>query len=401
MVILLYLIITCSGCVIRQPTFKPYNFHEELQNKAFEKKIDQLVVILDASISMTEPYMGQEKFKTAIVTLHHINASLSAIRTPIGFHVLGTGSCHFCENEQQLFHISPYQDSRLDISQLTKINPGGETPFHDAILAVKEDFQASKGNIGLIVISDFDMNDASINIAFQSIINTYGNRLSICCISVGDPERTVELSQTLSSLRNSIKILYAEQLLSYKELKNFVQFFFLQPIYDHDLDSIPDKNDQCKNTPSGAWVDTSGCPKDSDNDGVFDGLDRCNNTYKGASVDENGCWQLPVLFYEQNQFYMTRKQEMSLLPFVKILEDNHVCIEIQGHSDQSGSKKNRLDVSYKRAQSVMAYLLSLGLRHYQLKTKGFGASIPIDHRHAKIKNATQRRVTFEVINCQK
>ena len=395
-----YLVIISSGCAISPQTFEPYNFHEELQNHSFEKKLDQLVIILDASISMTDPYMGQEKFKTAILTLHHLNAALSAVRVPIGFHVFGTGACHFCEKTQQLFHISPYQKSRLDINQLRKINPGGETAFQDALVAAKKDFQSCKGKTGLIIISDFEMKDVSIQKAFHPFIDEYGNRLSICCITVGRPGKTVELSRTLSYVNNNIQCLNADQILAYNELKQFVQSFFLQPVYDQDLDGVPDTADHCDNTPSGAWVDTSGCPKDSDKDGVVDGLDRCKNTYKGAHVDEKGCWQLPVLFYARNQFYMTRKQEKSLSSFVKLLEENQICIEIQGHADQSGSKQDNHDVSYKRAQSVMAYLLSMGLRHYQMKIKAFGASKPLDHQHTTINNATQRRVTFEVVECQ-
>ena len=394
-----YLVFVSSGCATSLTTFEPYDFHEELQKKTFEKKIDQLVIILDASISMTEPYMGQEKFKTAILTLHHINAALSEIRIPVGFHVLGTGVCHFCEKSQALFHISPYQKSRLNFNQLQKINPGGETPLSNALIDVRQNFQTSKGKTGLIVISDFEMNDNSIINAFQSLINESDSLLSICCITVGIPQRSIELSRTLSQLKNNIQCLHADQLLSHKGLKGFVEHFFLQPVYDQDMDGIPDKNDRCENTLSGAWVNANGCPKDSDNDTVFDGLDNCNNTYPGAMVDNKGCWQLPVLFYERNQFYMTRKQEKSLKSFVKILEKNHICIEIQGHADKSGSKQENQDVSFKRAQSVMAYFLSMGLRHYQMQIKTFGASIPMNHQHAQHKNATQRRVTFKVIDC--
>lgn len=396
---ILYLVFVSSGCAINPPIFEPYDFHEELQKKTFEKKLDQLVIILDASISMTEPYMGQEKFKTAIFTLHHMNASLSEIRIPIGFHVLGTGACHFCEEYQPLFHISPYQKSRLDINQLQKIHPGGETPLHKALSNIRNIFQSKKGKLGLIVLSDFEMNDDSIINAFQPLINQYGNQISICCITVGMPQRTIELSRTLSMLNQNIQCLYADQLLSHSKLKRFVKDFFLQPVYDQDLDGIPDKTDQCDNTPTGAWVDSSGCPKDSDNDTILDGLDNCNDTYQGAIVDKKGCWQLPVLFYDRNQFHLTRKQENRLKSFVKILEKNHICIEIQGHADHSGSKQQNYRVSYKRAQSVMAYFLSMGLRHYQMQIKAFGASIPINHQHAQHHNATERRVTFIVVDC--
>jgi len=400
-VILLCLVIVYTGCSINPATFKPYDFYKELQNKTLERKLDQLVIILDTSISMIEPYMGQEKFKTAILTLHHINASLSTIKVPIGFHVLGTGSCHFCKKTRHLFHITPYDHAKLDINQLKKINPGGETPLKKAILEIRKEFRLYKGKKGLIVISDFEMNHDSVKKAFQPLINKYGQQISVCCIQVGPKERTGDLARILTSLHPGIQCIHAEQVLSYNNLKHFVQDFFLQPLYDHDHDGVPDKLDHCHNTPSGAWVDAKGCPKDTDNDGVFEGIDQCNNTYKGAPVNEKGCWQLPALFYSKNQLFMTRKQEKKLASFVEIIKKNHICIEIQGHTDHVGSKKNNMTVSFKRAQSVMAYFLSLGLRHYQMQIKALGASVPIDHQHATFKNATQRRVTFEVVECQK
>lgn len=400
MFILSYLVLINDGCVISPQTFVPYDFHEELQNQTFEQKLNQLVIVLDASISMIDPYMGQEKFQTAILTLHHMNAALSNIQPSIGFYVLGTGACHFCEKAKPLFHISPYQESRLDISHLKKINPGGETPLHIALEAVNKEFQSRTGKMGLIIISDFEIKNAQIKNALIPLIGRYGSRLSIGCLTVGKPERKMELSKTLTSLHPDIRCLYADDLLAYNELKKFVHAFFLQPVFDQDLDRVPDQKDLCEKTPLNAWVDATGCPKDSDGDGVFDGLDQCENTYKGADIDENGCWQIPVLFYEQNQFFMTRKQEKRLDSFSKIIEKNNICIEIQGHADSSGSKQKNEEISYKRAQSVKAYLLSLGLRHYQMKIKVFGESIPMDHRHALMKNATQRRVTFEVIECK-
>ncbi len=58
---------------------------------------------------------------------------------------------------------------------------------------------------------------------------------------------------------------------------------------DSDHDGVPDRIDQCPNTPLGARVDARGCPLDSDKDAVYDGLDRCPNTPAGCKVDANGC----------------------------------------------------------------------------------------------------------------
>jgi len=61
------------------------------------------------------------------------------------------------------------------------------------------------------------------------------------------------------------------------------------PPPDADGDGVPDRKDQCPDTPHGAKVDANGCPTDADGDGVFDGLDQCPDTPKGWPVDAKGC----------------------------------------------------------------------------------------------------------------
>jgi len=58
---------------------------------------------------------------------------------------------------------------------------------------------------------------------------------------------------------------------------------------DTDGDGVPDRKDQCAQTPIGAKVDAKGCPVDSDGDAVFDGLDQCEGTPRGCTVDKHGC----------------------------------------------------------------------------------------------------------------
>lgn len=58
---------------------------------------------------------------------------------------------------------------------------------------------------------------------------------------------------------------------------------------DSDGDGVPDKRDNCPDTPKGVQVDEHGCPPDSDGDGVPDYMDKCPDTPKGAKVDQNGC----------------------------------------------------------------------------------------------------------------
>ena len=71
-----------------------------------------------------------------------------------------------------------------------------------------------------------------------------------------------------------------------------LKFAFGSP-KDSDKDGVPDKEDQCPDTPQNMniQVDAKGCPVDSDGDGVADYLDQCPNTPAAAygKVDEKGC----------------------------------------------------------------------------------------------------------------
>jgi len=58
---------------------------------------------------------------------------------------------------------------------------------------------------------------------------------------------------------------------------------------DSDGDGVPDRIDECPDTPQGVVVDSVGCPVDSDGDGVPDYIDKCPDTPKGVVVDSVGC----------------------------------------------------------------------------------------------------------------
>ena len=58
---------------------------------------------------------------------------------------------------------------------------------------------------------------------------------------------------------------------------------------DDDRDGVMNSRDKCANTPTGTAVDENGCPRDDDGDGVGNAADRCPSTAKGETVDANGC----------------------------------------------------------------------------------------------------------------
>jgi len=63
--------------------------------------------------------------------------------------------------------------------------------------------------------------------------------------------------------------------------------FSLKKPADTDKDGVPDKKDQCPNTPPGVQVDAKGCPIDTDADGVADYIDKC--PHEPGTAEMNGC----------------------------------------------------------------------------------------------------------------
>lgn len=186
---------------------------------------------------------------------------------------------------------------------------------------------------------------------------------------------------------------------------------------DEDKDGVPDGIDECPNTPVLASVDAKGCPIDSDNDGVYDGQDLCPSTPAGAKVDKDGC---PIEISEKeielldtgkitvrNINFETAKWE--ILPESRPVLDEigriliqwpQLRIEIGGHADARGSDKYNLDLSQKRAQAVLDYILAnfQQIEGRQYTAVGYGESQPVATNKTVEGMAKNRRVEFKVLN---
>ncbi len=166
---------------------------------------------------------------------------------------------------------------------------------------------------------------------------------------------------------------------------------------DSDGDGVPDYLDQCPGTPLGVAVDNSGCPFDSDGDGVADHLDECPNTPKGATVNEAGCWSLQATtLYDSNSSYIRTEAYPLLDEVASILEKNpEMEVEVQGHTDNTGSATYNQWLSEKRAQKVKDYLVSKGIDSSRLEAKGYGLTQPVASNATEEGRAQNRRVELK------
>lgn len=89
--------------------------------------------------------------------------------------------------------------------------------------------------------------------------------------------------------------------------------------------------------------------------------------------------QIDDIFYEFGKWNLTASSEKSLKSLVKLLNDNpNITIEIASHTDMKGDDDFNMELSEKRAESVVEFLIKSGIESERLTAKGYGKSKPVE-----------------------
>jgi OOP family OmpA-OmpF porin len=143
---------------------------------------------------------------------------------------------------------------------------------------------------------------------------------------------------------------------------------------------------------------TTVAPMDSDGDGVINTEDRCAETPAGAKVDPSGCWTLQGLF-KSGKSQIQPHALSKLDDVVVLLKANPLMrIEIQGHTDSSGTYRHNLRLSRVRAQAVVQYLIRKGIAAERLTATGYGPNRPRGSNSTAEGRARNRRIEFRVLD---
>lgn len=87
--------------------------------------------------------------------------------------------------------------------------------------------------------------------------------------------------------------------------------------------------------------------------------------------------ELPNIFYDFGKWDLRPESMVSLDKLVETLTDNlNVTIELMSHTDSRDTEEYNQDLSQKRAQSVVQYLIEKGVEPDRLSARGYGESSP-------------------------
>lgn len=139
-------------------------------------------------------------------------------------------------------------------------------------------------------------------------------------------------------------------------------------------------------------------PKDSDGDGVYDDADECPGTPARARVDKRGCWVLKGVLFDFDKSIIKQEGRPVLDEVVVVLNSNpSLRVDIQGHTDSTGTEEWNQGLSERRAKAVMDYLVTAGIDPKRLTTQGFGEGSPAVSNETREGRALNRRVELKPV----
>ncbi len=106
---------------------------------------------------------------------------------------------------------------------------------------------------------------------------------------------------------------------------------------------------------------------------------------------------LKNIFFENSRYYILPESFPELNKLAQyLLRNPSMEVQINGHSDNSGSKSKNQKLSEQRAREVFEYLIKKGVQN-KMYFKGFGSLNPIASNDTDAGKAQNRRVEFEII----
>jgi OOP family OmpA-OmpF porin len=395
------LLLSCAGQQVqtKMPAFKPYTF----QADQYEQKVDNFVVILDTSSSMSEKYNGQQKAVIAKSFLAAVNQTLPELKYNGALRTFGHSTYLPDRSTDSVYDLKSYSTADFGSALIGVKGPGGDSslPLAKAIAAAGKDLKSTQGPMAVIIVSDgADMNQAPVEAA-KALKGQFGDRLCIDTVQVGSDAGGKTILEQIAGVSGCGLSTNTDRLATSSNLGGFVEGVFLaksapMTVADADGDGVPDNTDKCPNTPNGVKVDVFGCALDSDHDGVANYLDQCPNTPMGATVDARGCWTYAsVVLFDINSAKVKPEAFPMLNEAVLIMKKNpDLNVEIDGHSDNTGAAAYNMTLSGKRAEAVKDFLVTQGVDPKRLSTKGFGFTKPAASNKTKEGRAKNRRVEF-------
>ena len=122
-----------------------------------------------------------------------------------------------------------------------------------------------------------------------------------------------------------------------------------------------------------------------------------NETKKlSEALDREGHAAVYGIYFDTDQAALKPDSEIALGHILDLLQrDSNLKLEVQGHTDNTGSSAHNRELSGQRAASVKKWLLDHGVADARLTAKGYGDTQPVADNKTPEGRAKNRRVELK------
>lgn len=367
------------GCATKEmdtlPSFQP----EQFDTSMYASKVDNFLIILDASSSMRHNFNEMSKFKTAQSVVERMNQTIPELGQTAGLRSFGHDPKVSKAKTELFYGMEKYRSQNLTDSLAKVTKPGGNSPLYSALQAAAGDLKGLSGiHNAVIIVSDALQLPGDVLAEAQELKDMYGSSVCFYPILIGDDANGEKLLKEVARIGDCGFFSTADEVLTSAGMANFVKKVFLAKKVEKPAPVVtPPKPER----------------KDSDGDGVYDDEDQCPGTPAGAKVNSVGCWVLDNVLFDFDKDVIKPEAYPMLDDVARILEKNPaMSVELHGHCDNVGSHDYNMDLSYRRAHAVKNYLIGKGILKNRMATEGFGFTKPVALNGTDAGRAMNRRV---------
>ena len=112
-------------------------------------------------------------------------------------------------------------------------------------------------------------------------------------------------------------------------------------------------------------------------------------------------YDIEPIYYDFDKWYIRPDAELELDKLVQVMKENPISIELGSHTDSRGSADYNTDLSQKRAESAVRYIVLQGIEATRISAKGYGESMLTNRcadgvKCSEAEHQANRRTEFRV-----
>jgi OOP family OmpA-OmpF porin len=322
--------------------------------QGYKQKVDNALIILDASSSMYDKENANQKIVEAKNVVLHMNDTLPPLKMQAGLHVFGPTLGQNMQDSKLIYGMTDYKAADLAAAVKT-VQVAGLTPLAKPLLKSIDDLKNSKGQIAVIIVSDgMDTYNQSPVEAATALKNAFGDRICIYTILIGNSPVG---KKTLEDVAAAGKCGFAttqSAVATSQGMADFVEQVFLEKEVAKPV---------------------------------------AQKVAPAPVQEKTITMNLKVLFDFDKDNVLPREQD-ELDEFADFMKAHpQTTAVLEGHTDNYGSEAYNNALSLRRAESVRKYMVQkFSIEPSRLTTKGYGFSRPIATNKTDEGRQENRRV---------